>query len=437
MSIRRCRKEVSMSNFAEQRPIPREIGGITPDDSAAIDDLLNGVHEDRRVSEAKIEVVATGANGGVLQQIEAFLKVRYRFRYNQATNKVEWKPVGQAEKDFTDMRDYDYNTVLREIKYADLSCSVTTLRTILASSFVSPYDPYIEYFAHLPEWDGQTDYIGQLTNTVETSNPEFWQKCFRKWLVALTGSLIDERVVNHTAIIFSGAQGIGKTRWFGRILPEELRRYQFAGTLNLRDKDSQVKLSECPLIVMDELENMGGKNIDALKELITKEHIYLRRAYAYTHENYVRRASFAGSVNHKEFLVDMTGNRRFLCFEVNRINPDHQIPLAMVYAQALHLFHFGFQYWFDQNEIAELNASNEEFRTISVEEEQLMSYFEPCSEEDDPEYLKTTQILQVVASASKVRGLSDQRLGRVLRAKGFLRVKKGDRWMYAVKRKTT
>ena len=66
-----------------------------------------------------------------------------------------------------------------------------------------------------------------------------------------------------------------------------------------------------------------------------------------------------------------------------------------------------------------------------------MSYFEPCSEEDDPEYLKTTQILQVVASASKVRGLSDQRLGRVLRAKGFLRVKKGDRWMYAVKRKTT
>ena len=188
---------------------------------------------------------------------------------------------------------------------------------------------------------------------------------------------------------------------------------------------------------MDELENMGGKNIDALKELITKEHIYLRRAYAYTHENYVRRASFAGSVNHKEFLVDMTGNRRFLCFEVNRIYPDHQISLAMVYAQALNLFHSGFQYWFDQDEIAELNASNEEFRTISVEEEQLMSYFEPCSEEDDPEYLKTTQILQVIASASKVRGLSDQRLGRVLRAKGFLRVKKGDRWMYAVKRKTT
>jgi len=437
MSIRRCRKEVAMSNLMEQRPQPRELGGITPDDSAAIDDFLGGTHENQQVLEPRIEIATTGTNGGVLQQIEAFLKARHCFRYNQATNKVEWKCQDKSQNDFVDMRDYDYNTVLRGIKYAELSCSISSLRILLASSFVTPYDPYTDYFERLPAWDGQTDYIEQLANTVETTNPKFWQRCFRKWLVALTGSLIDEKVVNHTAIIFSGAQGIGKTRWFGRILPEELRRYQFAGTLNLRDKDSQVKLSECPLIVMDELENMGGKNIDALKELITKEHIYLRRAYAYTHEKYVRRASFAGSVNHKEFLVDMTGNRRFLCFEVNRINPEHQIPLDRVYAQALHLLQSGFQYWFDQDEIAELNASNEEFRTISVEEEQLMSYFEPCSEENDPEYLKTTQILQVISSSSKMRGLSEQRLGRVLRAKDFLRVKKGDRWVYVVKRKNT
>lgn len=76
--------------------------------------------------------MATGANGGVLQQIEAFLKARYRFRYNQATNKVEWKPLDKAEEVFTDMRDYDYNTVLRKIKYEGLSCSMTTLRTMLA-----------------------------------------------------------------------------------------------------------------------------------------------------------------------------------------------------------------------------------------------------------------------------------------------------------------
>ena len=40
---------------------------------------------------------------------------------------------------------------------------------------------------------------------------------------------------------------------------------------------------------MDELENMS-RNLDALKELITKRDIHIRRAYAFTHEHYTRRA---------------------------------------------------------------------------------------------------------------------------------------------------
>lgn len=63
-----------MSNLMEQRPQPRELGGITPDDSAAIDDFLGGTHENQQVLEPRIEIATTGTNGGVLQQIEAFLK---------------------------------------------------------------------------------------------------------------------------------------------------------------------------------------------------------------------------------------------------------------------------------------------------------------------------------------------------------------------------
>ena len=198
-----------MSNFVSQWPKSRELGGVTPDDSPAMDEALNEVLDQQPTSEPKIEVDTSGTNGCVLRQIEAFLKTRYVFRYNLATNKVEWKSIeNQSDNPFTDMRDYDYNTVLRQVKYAGFSCSMTTLRTILASDFISPYDPYRAYFEHLPAWDGQIDYIGQLANTVKTTHPEFWHQCFRKWLVALTGSLVDESVVNHTAIIFSGPQGI-------------------------------------------------------------------------------------------------------------------------------------------------------------------------------------------------------------------------------------
>ena len=43
------------------------------------------------------------------------------------------------------MRDFDYNSILRDLKYADLQCSMSTLRMILASKFMVEYDPYIEY----------------------------------------------------------------------------------------------------------------------------------------------------------------------------------------------------------------------------------------------------------------------------------------------------
>ena len=421
-----------MSNPVEPLMIGEVAGGITPDDSPAIDEMLQGEQPESKVYEGKVEFTTPKSDEGTIRQIEKFLHAKWQFRYNQATNKVEWRTFG-AHRDFVDMVDYDYHSLLFAIKRTGLSCSLHTLRALLASDFVPAYNPYTHYFDHLPPWDRETDYIEMLAQTVQTTNQAFWFQCFKKWLVATTASMVVPKEVNQTAIIFSGPQGVGKTRWFSHLMPEALRRYQFAGTLNLRDKDSQVKLSECPLIVMDELENMGSRNIDALKELITKQHIYLRRAYAYAHESFVRRASFAGSVNHHEFLHDMTGNRRFLCFEVREINPDHDIPLDLVFAQALHLYQEKFRFWFNQEEIAEINAHNEEFRVISLEEEQLTAFFEPCKEDDATDFLSATGILKIIAAATGIRSLSLQKLGHALNAKNFKRIKRNGRYVRVVR----
>lgn len=77
----------------------------------------------------------------------------------------------------------------------------------------------------------------------------------------MVASLVDEKVVNHTAIIFSGPQGIGKTRWFHTIIPPELKEFIYEGYIQTKDKETNVKLSECILILMDELENMSDRNI--------------------------------------------------------------------------------------------------------------------------------------------------------------------------------
>ncbi|MCI7592519.1 VapE domain-containing protein [Alistipes shahii] len=412
-------------------------GGITPDDSPAMDEMLQGVTSLTEVAPQPqgLQLKTTGGDT-LIEQIELFLRARWIFRYNVVSNKAEFKLVKDPDAPFVEMRDFDYNSILRDLKYADLQCSMSTLRMILASKFMVEYDPYIEYTVNLPEYDGQTDYIEQLADTVATGNQVFWRRAFKKWFVAMAASWMQPEVVNHTALIMSGEQGIGKTTWLGNLIPTPLRKYVYAGMVNVRDKDSQVKLSECCIIIMDELENMS-RNLDALKELITKRDIHIRRAYAFTHEHYTRRASFAGSINNKDFLHDITGNRRFLCFEAKQIDYRLFANLDKAYAQAVYLAQNGFQYWFSQDELTELEQNNEEFRAVIPEEEQLMAFYEPCTEDDaDAVFMLNTEILKNLLRLSGLRTLSDQKLGRVLKARKFIRIKRQGRYGYLIKTKT-
>ena len=116
-----------------------------------------------------------------------------------------------------------------------------------------------------------------------------------------------------------------------------------------------------------------------LKELITKIHIRIRRVYGHNNETLPRCARFAGSVNTALFLSDSTGTRRFLSFEVNDIKCGHKLALADVYSHAMHHFKNGFRFWFDREEINQINDNNEQCQLRSPEAELLLTWFEVCT----------------------------------------------------------
>src|SRR4030095_11423 len=227
---------------------------------------------------------------------------------------------------------------------AQIRCSNTLLHTILNSDFCPEYNPFITYLESLPKWDGVTDHIAAIAATVKTTESH-WEMCFRKWIVAMIASVMEDHITNHTVIVFTGRQGIGKTTWIENLIVQELRRYLFSGTIQPGNKDTLVHLSECILIDLDELENLSKQQIGSLKEIITKSNIRIRRAYGRNNESLPRRASFAGSVNTAQFLTDTTGNRRFLCFNVSEIDYQNKIDMSLIYAQALTLFKSGFKFW--------------------------------------------------------------------------------------------
>jgi hypothetical protein len=394
----------------------------------------------------------------IIDKLEMFLLNKYIFRHNIVSGKLEFQYKGK--KKWNLMNDFIENSMLRECLKARIKTNLSSLRNLLHSDFCPLYNPFEDYFDSLPPFDSKQDYITELANTITTTHQDFWQECFKKWLVAMVGCVLNDKIINHTVIVFSGKQGLGKTTWVENLIPKQLKEYLFSGTINPNNKDTLIQLSECMLINLDELENLNRSEIGSLKEIITKTQIRMRKAYGHNNETMPRRASFAGSVNTAQFLNDSTGSRRFLCFEVENIQYQYDINLDQVYAQALQLLNSDFRYWFDQSEIKNITDNNEQYQLRSPEEELLLTWFEPVVLNDKNEYctfdndsktllplggvgggltfLNASQIGAKLADRAKFN-LTDgtiNKLGKALKKHNFIRVKRKTNYVYAVRELT-
>ncbi|ENA1802866.1 virulence-associated E family protein [Flavobacterium psychrophilum] len=367
-----------------------------------------------------------------IDRLELFLSTRYVFRHNIVSGKLEFQYFGK--KKWNVMNDFIENSMLRECLKGRIKTNLSSLRNLLYSDFCQLFNPFEDYFYNLPTYDEKTDYILELANTITTTKQDLWQQCFKKWIVVMVGCVLDDKVINHTVIVFSGKQGLGKTTWVEKLVPKPLKEYLFSGTINPNNKDTLVQLAECMLINLDELENLNRSEIGSLKEIITKTQIRMRKAYGHNNETMPRRASFAGSVNTAQFLNDSTGSRRFLCFELEGIQYQHEVDINLVFSQALYLFKSGFKHWFDQEEIKNITENNEQYQLRSPEEELLLTWFEPCEKEKANVFLNASQIATKLAERAKIN-ISDgtiNKLGKALKKHNFLRLKKNGIFVYAL-----
>ena len=355
--------------------------------------------------------------GTLIEDIEMELNQRYDFQYNTVNNKLYFKTKPQLE--FRELEEYDLNSILRQLKSAGIKkVTKKDLGEILNSDFTPCYNPFKEYFEGLPKWDGTTDYIEELADTVQVDPTErsIWHKWFRKWITAVIATILDPVAVNHQVLVLAGPQGIGKTSWLRNLMPKALEAYYYGGTINLGNKDTEIQLTENMLISFEEFESLSKRNVYALKEIITKRDVKLRRPYATTAELMKRHASFVASVNNSEFLVDKTGNRRYITTRAITIDYNHGINMDNVYAQALTLYESDFQFWMTQADILEIETHNQQFINVPIEQEILENHFKPCLGGDTPDHeLETEDLIAFLYQNSKLASrISAHKLGSVL-----------------------
>ena len=342
----------------------------------------------------------------VINQVMSFLEEHYGIRRNLILDRLEFMPYtlsADAGKGYRPMRGKDYNTIFVDLQMAGISCYQNFLRAVIDSNYAKEFNPYTDYLYALPPWDG-TDYIAQLADTLTTENRELWQEGFKRWIVGLVDCALSDEDMNQLVIILYSEQGKGKSSWIRRLLPPEWKEYFYNGIIDPSNKDDARLLATRIIINMEEFEGVKPGELAALKRIIAQDNVTQRKAYDIEAFTLPRHCSFIASTNNRQCLQDIGGNRRFLPITVTGIDYHTPVNHPGIYAQALALLKDGFRYWYEGEEIEQLNKHNERHRMKDPVEENLFVFFrKPLPEDLQVKWLPASVILTKLSIFGKVQ----------------------------------
>ena len=243
-------------------------------------------------------------------------KQGYSIRYNQITHDFEFFGFddGESKEHLTE----NVPTILQD-QLEKTYTHVTKQRVldyITRYATRHKYNPVLNAIKAV-KWDG-LDRVGQIYNIfripMDTMDDYYSRTFIFKWLKQCVCGLfndIDNPFSLDIILVFQGKQGIGKTRFF-EMLALNSRFFGEGICLDPRDKDSIIQATSKWIGELGELGSTMKKDMDSVKAFLTKSTDEYRAPYGKASLHYPRITSFVGTVNDKEFLIDQTGNRRFV-----------------------------------------------------------------------------------------------------------------------------
>lgn len=320
-----------------------------------------------------------------IERVKSHLDEHYKFRFNVISQNFEYHNGTTDEFHFFSNR--DFQNIQTELKMNNYNIGKDVLKSLIESKFMSKdFDPFREYLFSLPIYDKSKDYfkifLEQVYLANESERAEFITT-FKKWFVAMVGSLVDDRLVNQHCFVLVGEQGKFKTTFLNNLVPKNLQLdYVYSSKFNFENKDHYKFLGTKILINLDELATLSRTDVGVLKTILTDDRIIVRLPYGAFDSHMWRKASFCGSTNNDQFLTDETGNRRFLVFKISDIVLDRSFDLGLLYAQAFAMYKEGFQHWFDRADISVISFRNDDFHDVSIEQDLIQQYMQKPSDEE-------------------------------------------------------
>ena len=373
------------------------------------------------------EAVKKAKSCSLMQEVTAFLTSRYRFRFNVLTEETEVANIVNNIPDthlrYAKVDERWMNTLSMEAIETGIDCWDRDIQRFVRSRRISEYHPFTAYFEQLPEWDG-TDRVSALARRV-SDNP-VWVNGFHRWMLGLSAQWMQFRPDTNRAnsvapLLVSSRQGLGKSTFCRLLIPDALKAY-YTESYDLGSPASaEARLAAYGLINLDEFDKLGVSKMPLLKNLMQASALNIRKAYKRSASALPRIASFIGTSNREDLLVDRTGSRRFLCVSLEHaIDCTTSVEHEQLYAQLKAELLSGERSWFNKEEEQTIQRHNALFYKHVPEEEVFRLCFRFATEEDHhPQEVLTlsaTQLFERMKSAhpSAMRGMTAYSLSRIL-----------------------
>ena len=387
------------------------------------------------------EEVKKAKSCSLMQEVTAFLTSRYRFRFNVLTEETEVaNNIPDTHLRYTKVDERWMNTLSMEAIETGIDCWDRDIQRFVRSRRISEYHPFTAYFEQLPEWDG-TDRVSALARRV-SDNP-VWVNGFHRWMLGLSAQWMQFRPdtnnanrannansANNTSsinransvapLLVSSRQGLGESTFCRLLMPDALKAYYTESYDLSSPASAEAKLAAYGLINLDEFDKLSASKMPLLKNLMQASALNIRKTYKRSASALPRIASFIGTSNREDLLVDRTGSRRFLCVSLEHaIDCVTPVEHEQLYAQLKAELLSGERSWFNKEEEQAIQQHNALFYKHIPEEEVFRLCFRFATQEDHPQEVLTlsaTQLFERMKSAhpSAMRGMTAYSLSRIL-----------------------
>ena len=377
------------------------------------------VYQKPEIDYDNIEMFPDKKNGGKVlkgtrDNLEVLLNLHgWTVRYNECTKNLEFN-IGQNFSTANDLNCNEAEIISVANKFGLPTGNIHDYLVVIGDK--NRYNPFADYITSKP-WDG----IKRVWKFIRTLHikPEdqvyvvypdghkesLYEMLTFRWLLGAAKAPFCSKYgfAMQGCLVLQGKQGIGKTRWGKRLMPEEFIEkgiYKEGLTLREGNKDDIKAAISCAIGELGELDGIIKKTeVTSLKNFVTLQRDEIRLPYDRNHRSIPRQTALFATVNSDNFLRD-DENRRFWVIPVDWIDNETEFDMQQIWAE---LYYYVSQnhdvVYLTPEEKSALNSNNEKFE-VSTQIEDLINSLPWDTTPKDQWYAMTVYQVLVMVGAN-------------------------------------